>query len=179
MVVTKEEYEEHGSKLTYERFNTWYVTRILCRLHFTSQFYFRTTIAEEEPEKPTETVPISYLDHLKKSNFWNKDDDAPPIAEEKNTFIDDPGEGPSSRCDPVPPSPESEGEGDEDRSSDNSEALSEGLEGSSRDSEVPTKKTKNLDKGQDQENGTSQSSIEDLIREVEYDALMECMKTYI
>lgn len=137
-------------------------------------FYFRASVPDDEPPKRTETVPLSYLEHLKKTNFLNKEDDSSVAVEERPTFIEDPGEGPSSRSDPSIIIPD--GENDEDRSSVSSPTPSDESEDMSRIDDIPKKKKKSLEKKEENE---QYGTINDMIREVEYDILMDCMKTYI
>lgn len=135
-------------------------------------FIYRAHIPDEEPPKPTEITPVSYIDFLKKLNA--KEEETPiVISPERPVYIEDPGEGPSTRPDPVLPAFDEEIE---------SAAMSpEHSEDSDDASRCDSEKNSSIDKNnlENHKNTTNDFAVSDLDEDAEFDIVMEDMRSYI
>lgn len=105
------------------------------------------------------------------SNVFDKDDETPFVSEERPTFIEDPGEGPSSRSDIIAPAAIRPEEDEKSVSSMASE------DDATRSSDPSAKSTKVSAKKEDDDN--TEENLGDMIRDAEMEAMMECVKAYI
>lgn len=111
------------------------------------------------------------MEHLKLNSVFEKDDETPSVTEERPVFIEDPGEGPSSRSDvtaPVIIRPE------EDEKSESSMASEDDATRSSEPSAKSAKVSCKQGDGDDID-----ENLGNMIRDAEMEAMMECVKAYI
>lgn len=95
--------------------------------------------------------------------------------EQLPTFVEDPGEGPSTRCDvtaPVASRPE------EDEKTSTCSATGSDDE-TTRSSETASKTVNRSPNKKKRDGDGEEITVEDMIREAEREAMMECVKTYI